>query len=147
MGGILWLVKPGLGRADLEGAMINHTMHCQHDEKQSAEHRRAGRLRTELLKCSLGTVVDMSATGMRVRVRRGSPPKWTTKTIKLTSIDGKDRVRVRLVWVRQHGDRCFELGLHFEQVTSEGRERLQDIARIAGVQFRMDTHSGAKRSA
>ena len=127
--------------------MTDHSTKPSYSFDRPPEHRRSGRLRCEMLRCNIGTVVDMSATGMRVRIKRSSPPKWTTRTVKLRSLDGKDRIRVRKVWIRQIDERCFELGLHFENVTMEGRERLKDIARLAGVRFRLDSHSGAKRCA
>ena len=69
---------------------------------------------TETLSCLLGDVIDISATGVRIRCQ-GKPPFSTgaISTIKLTFKGGKLAVSVQERWRKRRYLRGYEIGLKF----------------------------------
>jgi hypothetical protein len=100
----------------------------EHDSKELTP-RRAGRLPQESLKCSLGEVVNMSATGAKIRCRIGSRPSEGKKaSVEMDTESGQIRLQARVVWVRMCGILRWEAGLEFVDVTDEQNKRLTKIA-------------------
>jgi len=78
--------------------------------------------------CSLGHVVDLSGTGMRVLARRRLAG---SKTLTITGPDGKLlKLRARVVWHRRHAAGEHIHGLQFERVTLEQRDRLHALLEL-----------------
>lgn len=102
-------------------------------ESAVKKDRRRSRVRTVLLRCFLGEIVDLSQTGMRVRCRR--KPRMERHAQRLSqpiAIEGHDesvRVRVRAVWVRSVGFLHHEIGLAFVDMTDEQSAALTRLAR------------------
>ena len=103
------------------------------DRDQVDDSRRQGRLKCELLRCSIGDVIDLSASGMRVRA-------WGIRGLKANEhCDIRIRcigrmafvVRGEIVWVKRHGFMKYEAGVHFVDVTPEQQEKLTEAARIS----------------
>ena len=69
------------------------------------------------LQCSLGRVLDISATGMRVSCRRVPKEKWI-KILLNTTVDPLP-VRARVAWTKRMGFRKHEVGLHFVEPSPE----------------------------
>lgn len=97
-----------------------------------AEVRRTGRLRCNMLECTLGDVIDISAAGMRVR-HKGSPRFAVGECIALSLVFASAEVRLetRVVWMRRTGFRRHEIGLEFSRLDSQTRDGLVEIARCA----------------
>lgn len=93
--------------------------------------RRHGRVRTAgAVICSLGEVVDISASGMRVRCS-GRPEARVGRRINITIAGDGDPflVAMRPVWIRKVGFFKYELGGCFEDVDESTRMQLLLIAR------------------
>jgi hypothetical protein len=93
--------------------------------------RRCGRVRVEMITCCLGDVLDLSATGMRVRSKGRVPQEGQTLGVRIEGMIKPIDVRATVVWARKSGWRKMELGLRFEDVTQEIRSELAAIARTA----------------
>lgn len=95
-----------------------------------ANARRHGRLRVAALTCTLGPVLDLSASGMRVECR-GKPPIREGEAAELTmhAPFGPFTVKTRVHWIRRAGFRRYHIGLEFVDMTDEGRKALNLIAR------------------
>lgn len=96
------------------------------------ERRRHGRLRTEGLVCSLGTITDLSASGMCV-FRQGrrsvSIGDHVTATLKYGQFVLP--VDARVVRLEKLGFRRYILGLEFEETNPEIRKQLTRLASFA----------------
>jgi len=96
------------------------------------ERRRHGRLKTEGTQSSLGQVVDISASGMKV-VRKGALPVAEGESFRIDLEVEKEilSLDVTVRRVRKLGRRKFELGLEFVNLEDETRSKLCRLARIA----------------
>lgn len=99
--------------------------------------RRHGRLKTEGTESSLGSVVDMSASGMRVH-RKGALPVAEGEKFRVDVQIDKEIMAVDVVVrrIRKLGRRKFEFGLEFINMSDEDRNRLARLARIAATSAR-----------
>lgn len=95
--------------------------------EQSADHRRAGRFPVERVSCDLGTVCDISSTGLRLERRTRLPEG---KPLLLVLSDGETAVRIPAEIRREEKLGLFkwEYGLHFVNLTPEIRQALTAIA-------------------
>lgn len=101
---------------------------------QKKPPRRHGRVRTELLSCGLGEIVDLSASGMRVLRRSARAPREGARVkIKMRCLDVKIRLRGTVVWVRTAGPGLHVVGLQFTRLTPELNEKLLQLVAVAGV--------------
>jgi hypothetical protein len=98
--------------------------------------RRDARYPTENLSCPLGDVVDLSASGMRIRcdarpaVRRGATDSFAIRT-------GSQKLVVlgRVVWVRRKSllEKKYEVGVSFTDPRPGVRKVLSDLAQYGFV--------------
>lgn len=94
--------------------------------------RRHGRLRCDLLVCTLGTVVDLSASGMRVsRTGKGGHNVGDTIDVRLQTPGLALCVRARVVHLHRSGLLRWNIGLEFVEVTPAIAKGLMEIARVA----------------
>lgn len=99
-----------------------------------ADGRRAGRLRCSMMSANLGTthgeLVDVSATGARVLLRRNPDLKAGDSFMMdidiATGPGGGIGVSCQVVWVRLNADKKFEMGIEFENIPEQSRKRLLD---------------------
>jgi len=98
---------------------------------QPANGRRYGRVLCQDVKCTLGTVLDLSAGGMRVRSRRKPPEPGTTLLVGLRALDGEIVLSCRVMWARARGLLSHEVGVEFVDTTPEVRRALTNLARAA----------------
>lgn len=77
-------------------------------------NRRAERYTTPTVKCQLGSVVDMSATGMRLTCDK-KPPVVVGQvyTTRISFDDGAMPLKVQVRWLKRRGLKTYELGLAF----------------------------------
>lgn len=103
-------------------------------DKHGDENRRAGRLRCQSIKCSLGQVVDLSGTGLRVQCK-GRPGVPVNEPFGLTihAPTGVVTAPVTAVWVRRVGFRTYEIGLRFGELGDDAKRQLAVIARDAAT--------------
>ncbi len=77
-------------------------------------NRRAERYATPTVRCKLGTVVDMSASGLRLTCNT-KPPVAVGQTCmtRISFDDGTMPVTVQVRWIRRKGLKRYELGMQF----------------------------------
>ncbi len=94
--------------------------------------RRHGRLQTKDLTCSLGDVLDISASGMRIVTRsiRGIQA-GEQSACSVGSVHGSFSVYVRVAWARRLSLAKWELGIEFIEPTPAAADVLSRIARAA----------------
>jgi hypothetical protein len=88
--------------------------------------RRFGRLPLETLECNLGTILDLSAGGMRVQCRR--IPKLMTP-VQIEGFPMPQPLHAKVTWARRVGLFRHEVGLQFVDVTPQ---LASILARVAG---------------
>lgn len=94
--------------------------------------RKHGRLACELLHCTLGEVLDISASGMRVKHRgRFSTAKGETITTTIQVGATKIPAKVKIAWVRRAGFWSHQIGLEFVEMTDESRKVITQIGRLS----------------
>jgi hypothetical protein len=79
--------------------------------------RRRGRLGQEAVISDIGTVVDLSCAGMRVK--NAKIPKGEEFPIRIMGLGTDLTVRGRLAWIRKRGLFSKEAGIEFIDVTEE----------------------------
>ena len=96
----------------------------------SAEHRRAERWQTAVVSCALGPIVDISRTGMSVRVQRntGLAP-GSEIDLELTAPSDAMDVRARVVRVRPIGGGRSEIALEFVGLAADDLVTLENLVR------------------
>ena len=90
------------------------------------ERRKSGRLREgETLACDLGSVVDLSAGGMRILGKR----KLTGK-LDVAFWDGERglKLRAEVIWCKRLGFRKYVVGLEFRYLTTDDVRKLTELA-------------------
>jgi PilZ domain len=94
--------------------------------------RRHGRVRCQKIESNIGEVVDLSASGARIRRRRRyvSQP-GSMVNMEIEGLDGAIRVLGRVVWTRRFGFFHHQVGVIFEDVSAPVRKALASIARCA----------------
>ena len=89
------------------------------------QRRRHGRLEQEAVTCDLGTVLDLSASGMRIGSRR--VPKGDF-VVCIRGYDIAVVVTGRLAWQKKVGLFRHELGVEFIDLTEEMSRQLNSLA-------------------
>lgn len=89
------------------------------------ERRRSGRRKSTAVGCNLGTVVDLSSGGMRIRCRRlmhdvHPVELWTERT--------RVRVRAKVCWAKKIAFRKYELGFQFVDLTPQMSAELVNLS-------------------
>ncbi|MCP3903868.1 MAG: PilZ domain-containing protein [Planctomycetes bacterium] len=96
-------------------------------EHPGSNHRRFGRIRPGGVKCNLGKILDLSASGVRLKCKR---PITGDQVVEIRGVDQSIRVLGRVVWGKKVGFRAYEIGLHFLDIPDEAAAL---IRRIAGL--------------
>ncbi len=105
----------------------------QWTQSTQAERRRCGRIHVELLRCNLGSVMDLSASGMKVQRKSLFRPRRRRTRVVLRTIDGVTTIPARIVRVRKIAPRTWDLGIEFARISDRLRARIVEIARLAGT--------------
>lgn len=79
------------------------------------ESRKHPRFRANTLVCENGEVLDLSATGLRIRFRVKSFDHQPGQSIEITLLSqrGEHRFPATVVWVKKDGRKHFEVGFQF----------------------------------
>ncbi|MFK7962145.1 MAG: PilZ domain-containing protein [Phycisphaerales bacterium] len=95
--------------------------------EESADNRRAGRFPVERVSCDLGTVCDISSSGLRLDRRTRLP---AGKPVVVVLSDGDTAIRIPAEIRREvkHGLFKWEYGLQFVNVSPEIKRALAAIA-------------------
>lgn len=101
-------------------------------EDGEQERRRHGRLLCEDLRCNLGKILDLSASGMRVFRKGGAVAKVGDKIhLVIEYLDASMKVGVVTVRADKVGFRKHMYGFQFIDLTDQQKTRLAALARIA----------------
>jgi hypothetical protein len=102
------------------------------------ERRRHGRLRCKQTTCCVGQVIDLSASGMRVK-RRGRPLLDVGDELQLSiQVNADDislKVSLRVVRIERSGFRQHFYGMEFIDLTDDQKSQLSTLARVVNDQI------------
>lgn len=104
--------------------------------------RRAGRVHCEGLHCSWGSVLDLSATGVRVQMHLRRPSVGQLMCVQMPTPMGFVSIMARAAWVRGSGFLTWEAGCEFGPLTDEVKAALLATAHAA-----MTTETLSRRAA
>ncbi len=90
-----------------------------------ADRRRSGRSKGTRLGCSIGTVIDLSDGGLRIRC---STRLSSQMDVKLWTANRQITVPAKVAWVRRIGFRKYEVGLEFGDLSPETQKDLSTFA-------------------
>lgn len=95
-----------------------------------SELRRHGRVRTQGVECSIGEVLDLSASGMRVRTKFKLPDVHDVFVVTLFTMDGPLALLTKVRWTKKLGVLGWtrEAGLEFFDVGPKTKTILQQLA-------------------
>lgn len=94
--------------------------------------RRHGRVKCHDVGCTLGEVIDLSASGVRVRAKgRVSVRSGDAFVMTIQTLDGPMLAPVRVAWVRRTGFRTHEIGITFSQTGPALTSALSNLARAS----------------
>lgn len=72
-----------------------------------------------------GEVLDISATGARVQLRRAPDIKaGDCFTLDIDSLSGTLKINCCAVWIRLNAERKFEMGVEFRDLTEQTKKKL-----------------------
>lgn len=91
--------------------------------------RRHGRLVVQETGCSVGTIEDLSCSGMRITTRSKMKPSQKSIGMRIETLDGPTSLPCKVVWARRIGLRKWSVGLEFTAMTADQRRMLTDLAR------------------
>lgn len=97
----------------------------------ATNRRKRGRVKTVRLKCTLGRVADISATGLRVSGTGFGPSKDSVVTLEIVGPEESVSVQGKVVWLKRRLFR-FEVGLEFTALSAGARRSIAEIARACG---------------
>ena len=108
------------------------------EEKDDSNRRRAGRFMADRVHTSVGEILDISSTGMRIysKFLAPAPNKLMEVTIKVH--DGQIKVVGQVVWVRTIGLMAREFGFEFYGLDPIARDAVGDLARAAANNTHID---------
>ncbi len=100
--------------------------------RANADGRHAGRVRLHSIVCTIGTVLDISASGMRVRCTMKVPSIGTPVATLISTPEGPLEITGRVVWTKKCGWLTHEAGIRFDDMAPPIRQALTRLARMAG---------------
>lgn len=95
----------------------------------NANKRRHGRLRCDGMRSSFGTVLDISASGLRLKCGRRGPTPGDVIELYLTGSDRCVKFTAKCVWCKRTGLLHQEIGLEYIGMTDDMRRSLMIIVR------------------
>lgn len=99
--------------------------------EDAANKRRHGRLRCDGLRSSFGTILDVSASGVRLKCGRRGPTPGETIDLYLVGSERCVKFSAKCVWCKRTGLFNQEIGLEYIGMTEETRRSLMVIVREA----------------
>ena len=106
--------------------MVSHI--CTTSESR---RRRHGRILLQDIACSLGEVINLSASGMRVKTRQAPEVGASDIAVTLDTFNGPLLLPVNIMWVKKAGWGKQLVGMQFREIAPEVRRQLVELARSA----------------
>lgn len=98
--------------------------------EDDSNRRRNGRLLLQEIHCSLGLVLDLSSSGMRVQTDvKPDLKEGQAFGMVLQGLSGPVNVAATVAWIRKTGWRKFQLGIHFTDPQPDLRKAIAELAR------------------
>lgn len=95
----------------------------------ATNRRKRGRVKCSHLSCTLGRVLDISASGLRVGGTGFGPGKGSVVSIQIIGPEERVPVQAKVVWLKRRLFR-FEAGLEFTALSASARRSIAEIARM-----------------
>ena len=114
--------------------MREHILKILQPTNQLPSHdnlRRHGRVRCNDVECTLGSVSNISASGLLVRTGLRSPKVGSIVALQVRTLDGGFDVQAQVSWSKMDGLLNRQVGLEFIDLPPEGRRVLQSVVRGA----------------
>ncbi len=100
-------------------------------EKNARKH---GRVRSQTITCSLGEVIDISASGMKVRMANKPAFKPQEEvSVTVNGVNNPFEIKAKFAWSRRNSLFKWTVGFQFGTLSDEVRKELLEIARIAAI--------------
>ncbi|MCX5688318.1 MAG: PilZ domain-containing protein [Planctomycetota bacterium] len=106
-------------------------LHESEQHNRDSQRRRHGRVLLQEVSCTLGTVLDLSASGMRVLCTLKPPAIGSTITTTLQTLDGAVNLEAVVIWTRRTSIFKVQAGIEFRNLTAEVHRALTALARTA----------------
>jgi hypothetical protein len=108
------------------------------EQPGDSNRRRAGRFMADRVQTSVGEILDISSTGMRVYSKFMAPTPRKLVEVTIKGPDGHFKVVGQVVWVRSVGLLAREFGFEFYGLDPNAREAVGDLARAAANNTHID---------
>ena len=115
------------------------------NQDAARRQRKGGRVNCHGVTCTLGEVVNISASGMRV-IAKGAIEPGTEGLITIQALDGPLVIPGRVVWSKKKNWGKSEAGVQFVGLTDQHRARLLQFADYASRDTVIDELSDTSRS-
>ncbi len=99
------------------------------DEDRPENKRRHGRLVVQETGCSMGTIEDISCSGMRITTNFKIKPCDKSIGLRIETLDGPTTLPCKVCWAKRIGLRKWSIGVEFTAMTMDQRRMLSDLAR------------------
>lgn len=96
-----------------------------------ANKRRHGRVRCEDVECTLGSVLNVSASGMLVLTGLRAPKVGSIVALQVRTFDGGFDVQAQVSWSKMDGLFARQIGLEFINLPPDGQRVLLNVVRGA----------------
>jgi len=93
--------------------------------------RRHGRVRCLDIECTFGDIMDLSASGMRLRTNQRPPTVGGSFATTIIGLDGPVEFTGVVVWTKRAGFFKFEVGIEFRELSAQMRTALARLARAS----------------
>lgn len=96
----------------------------------SSNNRSYGRINCRGIPCPIGEILDLSGTGMRLRLaKRVKLVEGELVPFDLATAEGMQKIKMRVKWVRKTGLREVQAGLEIEEASEAARKTLSELVR------------------
>ncbi len=109
---------------------------------------RRGRVTIEMARCTLGEIINVSPTGVRVGfkgARSAIPKENALFSMEMQTPDGLVTVPARIVWVKRTGFRKFDIGIEFGETDPATVAKLRQLATMAGRSLVINDTTGGSQ--
>jgi len=112
---------------------------------KSQQYRRDERHVVDSIRCELGTLLDLSVSGMRLLCTDAPPvAPGQVLTLRLGARGGSIEVVAMIRWKKRLGLRKYQVGLQFAAMPKARRAKLEQLARFGFVSAHMSDDSSSE---